>query len=176
MERSPLRKWSWWQFLMQLGGSEPLLSCRPQETEITTWPPKGKLYPKHIHLSVCSSCLQCNFRLQPNALFRRHKGVSPLSMTQFRYKVLNESVNNVRMFLKSTSWGLLCWRLFIRLSSVCVIKAVFVWLALKMIFLACKAYQEKLLKCAKIPLGFDHSLASLQLGYPGRRMPSKCVF
>lgn len=48
-------------------------------------------------------------------------------------------------------------------------------LALKMIFLACKAYQEKF-KCAQIPVGFDsHSLAMLRWVYPGRRMPSRCV-
>lgn len=129
MERSSRRKWSWWQFLMQLGGSELLLSCRPQETEITTWPPQGKLYPKHIHLSVCSSRLHCNFWLQTKALFRRHKGVSSLSTTQFRYRVLNESVNNIRMFLKSTSLGLLCWRLFIK-HQQCYYLEPLAWLML----------------------------------------------
>lgn len=55
-------------------------------------------------------------------------------------------------------------------GAASVINAVFVRLALKMIFLACKAYQEKF-KCAIIPVAFEsHSLATLQWGYPGRRM------
>lgn len=145
-EHSPLRKWSWWQFPMQLGGSEPLVSCRPQETEITTWPRQGKLYPKHIHLSACSLQLSAPTKI---LCFVATKECSPLSMTHFQYKVLNESVNNITMFLWPASAPGLCWRQFIRPSSVAIWSQwYFAWLIVfvhlaKMIFPACKAYQQK---------------------------------